>query len=352
MALRDQFGGLIITINEWKEFLEQAKAQFEIKFRMKSPLDVGKEDFETLRTLGTGAFGRVFLSRKKSDNMYFAIKVLDKSKVIKLRQVEHSLNEKQILQAIQFPFCVYLEYFFQDNSYLYYVLPLILGGEMFTHLRKFGKFDENHTKFYAAQVLLALEYLHHLDLVYRDLKPENLLLDHMGYVKVTDFGFCKLIKGRTYTLCGTPEYLAPEIILSKGYGKSVDWWSFGVLIYEMAAGYPPFFATEPMKIYEKIVAGKYRNPNGFSPDLKDVVRNILQTDLSRRFGNLKGGANDIKEHKWFKTVQWIPLLNKKLEPPFLPKVKSPGDTSNFEKYDEEPLIISAVDKFAKEFADF
>ncbi|EFN60622.1 cAMP-dependent protein kinase catalytic subunit, partial [Camponotus floridanus] len=122
----------------------------------------------------------------------------------------------------------------------YMVLPFAQGGEMFTHLRRMGKFDESLAKFYAAQVALALEYLHHCSLIYRDLKPENILIENSGYLRVTDFGFCKMVDGRTWTLCGTPEYLAPEVILSKGYGKSVDWWSFGVLVYEMNAGYPPF----------------------------------------------------------------------------------------------------------------
>ncbi|XP_071449510.1 cAMP-dependent protein kinase catalytic subunit 1-like isoform X2 [Hetaerina americana] len=295
-----------------KEFLEKAKDEFEEEWKKNPTNTAGLDEFERIKTLGTGSFGRVMLVQHKSTKEYHAMKILDKQKVVKLKQVEHTLNEKRILQAISFPFLVGLKFHFKDNSNLYMLLEFVPGGEMFSHLRKVGRFSEPHSRFYTAQIVLAFEYLHFLDIIYRDLKPENLLIDNQGYLKITDFGFAKKVKDRTWTLCGTPEYLAPEIILSKGYNKAVDWWALGVLIFEMAAGYPPFFADQPIQIYEKIVSGKMRFPSHFSSELKDLLRNLLQVDLTKRYGNLRNGVNDIKAHKWFQSTDWISVFEKKI----------------------------------------
>uniref|UniRef100_A0A3Q2CN07 cAMP-dependent protein kinase n=1 Tax=Cyprinodon variegatus TaxID=28743 RepID=A0A3Q2CN07_CYPVA len=327
-----------------KEFLAKAKEDFLKKWENPSQNTASLEQFERLKTLGTGSFGRVMLVKHRETGQHYAMKILNKQKVSKKK----GQNRKEIIQALKTSSSPPKS----DNTNLYMIMEYVPGGEMFSHLRRIGRFSEPHARFYAAQIVLTFEYLHALDLIYRDLKPENLLIDQQGYIQVTDFGFAKRVKGRTWTLCGTPEYLAPEIILSKGYNKAVDWWALGVLVYEMAAGYPPFFADQPIQIYEKIVSGKVRFPSHFSSDLKDLLRNLLQVDLTKRFGNLKNGVNDIKGHKWFATTDWIAIYQKKVEAPFVPKFKGPGDTSNFDDYEEEEIRVSFSEKCAKEFAEF
>lgn len=346
--------------------LEQEKENFHKQWKNPPATTVCVDDFERLKTLGTGNFGRVMLVSHKNTGVYFAMKILEKQQIYKMKQIEHTLNEKKILSAIRHPFLVGMEYSFKDNVYIYMVLQYIPGGEIFSHLRRAGRFPETRCRFYASQIILALEYLHHLSLIYRDLKPENLLIDEQGYLRITDFGFAKRVKGRTWTLCGTPEYLAPEIILSKGYNKAVDWWAVGVLVYEMAAGYPPFFADQPIQIYEKIVTGRVRFPSHFSQELKTLIKRFLETDTSKRLGNMNGGVRQIKEQDWFKmygpadsktaTSMWTKIYNKTFEAPFKPPIKKSGDvqdlTENFDDYEETVHKTSNNDLYAKDFAEF
>ncbi|XP_057652978.1 cAMP-dependent protein kinase catalytic subunit alpha-like isoform X2 [Diorhabda carinulata] len=339
----------------YNEILEKLKEEFYVNWEKKISSDsVGLENYTRIKTLGTGSFGHVYLVHKNGGDKdaFFAMKCISKVKIMKLKQLEHTQFEKKMLSSINFPFIVHMHACYKDNSYVYFVMPFINGGEMFTHLRRMRRFSETLSRFYAAQVLLALEYLHYCDIVYRDLKPENILIDNKGYLKIADLGFCKIVKGRTWTLCGTPEYIAPEIILSKGYSKAVDWWSFGVLLFEMNAGYAPFASADVMKIYEKIIICKYKCPGTFTNDLQHLVQNVLQLDLSRRYGNLKNGTQDLKNHRWFKDTDFMALYNRQVEPPFKPALKSISDTSNFDNYDEEPLKISENNQFKEEFENF
>ncbi|TPX32142.1 hypothetical protein SmJEL517_g04729 [Synchytrium microbalum] len=311
-------------------------------------------DFQIMNTLGTGSFGRVHLVQELATKEYRALKVMKKSEVVRLKQVEHTINEKTILEQLRHPFLVHLYGTFQDSQNLYLVLDYIPGGELFTYLRKSGRFPTAVARYYAAQVVLAFEFLHDREIIYRDLKPENLLIDSKGNIKITDFGFAKYVPDVTWTLCGTPDYLAPEIIQAKGYGKAVDWWALGVLLYEMIAGHPPFYDEDHFKLYEKILAGKLRFPIHFDGDAKDLVRRLLTADLTRRFGNLRGGAADIKAHKFFAGVDWKSLVEGRIAPPFIPKSSGPADTSNFDTYPEdyEPYGQQVHDPFKDKFTVF
>mmetsp|Transcript_2028 Transcript_2028/g.3813 ORF Transcript_2028/g.3813 Transcript_2028/m.3813 type:complete len:329 (-) Transcript_2028:48-1034(-) len=289
------------------------------------------EDLTLGVTLGTGTFGRVRLAKDKDGNVY-ALKILSKAEIIRLKQVEHIKSEKNILSKIHHPFIVNLYSVFQDERTVYMCLDYVAGGELFSHLRRAGRFGNDTARFFAASIVLAFEYLHSMHIAYRDLKPENLLLDKEGYLKITDFGFAKIVEDRTWTLCGTPEYLAPEIIQSKGHGLGVDWWALGILIYEMLAGYPPFYDENPFGIYQKILAGKIDFPGHFDSHAKDLIKKLLVADKSKRLGSLKSGADDIKKHKWFKGFDFKALFEKKLRAPLQIDVRSADDTSNFDDY--------------------
>jgi len=337
---------------EWQRILMKQKEDFDKKYAKGGGSVSSLPQWERIRTLGTGAFGRVILVKNKLSEEFAAMKIMEKARVVKLKQVEHTLSEKRILGAVDFPNLIYMIAHFKDNSNLYFVLQYVAGGEMFSYLRREARLTEDESRFHAVQVILALEYLQKMDVAYRDLKPENMLICSNGFLKLTDFGFAKRVRGRMWTLCGTPEYIAPEILLSKGYNKSVDWWALGVLIYEMTAGHPPFFSDTTIKTYEKIVIGDVKFPTHFSLELKDLVRSFLQVNLSKRLGNLRGGAMDIRSHKWFHGINWIDMYHQKGTPPYVPPTDGPGDASLFDEYNEEPIVYSTVNKYEKEFEAF
>ncbi|KAJ9470634.1 Protein kinase DC2 [Diplonema papillatum] len=290
-------------------------------------------DLELKETLGVGTFGRVRLAKTKKGNQYFALKILKKQEIIRMKQVDHILAEANILSDIHHPFIVDLHMRFMDENKLYFLLEFVPGGELFTHHRKSGKFPNDVSRFYSAEVLLAFEYLHSKDIIYRDLKPENLLLDVQGHVKICDFGFSKKVPERTHTLCGTPEYLAPEIIQSLGHGKAVDWWSLGILLYEMLVGYPPFHDESPFRIYEKVLDGKAQFPKWIDSRAKDIIKQLLIRDPTKRLGSRRLGVQDIKQHKYFYGIDWDVLLSKKIPAPIPVRV---GRYGYFDKYPDSP----------------
>jgi serine/threonine protein kinase len=310
------------------------------------------KEYELGDTLGTGAFGRVRIAKNKKSGDYFAMKIMKKIDILKSKQADHIANEIKILAMINHPFVITFDGFTQDEKYLYLSLELINGGELFTYLRGIGRFPANQARFYIAQIISIFEYLHSKNIIYRDLKPENILIHKSGYLKLTDFGFAKIVEGRTYTLCGTPEYLAPEIILNKGHGKPVDWWTCGILLYEMIAGIDPFSDDDPMMVYQKILKGKIRFPSGFDSNAKSLVKHLLEADLTKRYGNLKRGVKDIKGHRFFKDLDWEKLLEKELPPPYKPKVKGENDISNFSSYPDSDEPTPSIKPNEDPFLDW
>lgn len=323
--------------NRSQAYVQQAQTQVQIQTQAQSRTTpqkrgrYGMSDFIIHRTLGTGSFGRVHLARSKHNMRYYAIKVLAKEKVYRMKQVEHTNSERAMLARVQHPFIVNLWGTFQDSQNLYMIMDFVPGGELFTLLRKSQRFPNPVAKFYAAEVALALDYLHTQDIIYRDLKPENILIAADGHVKITDFGFAKHVPDVTWTLCGTPDYLAPEIIQGKAYNKSVDWYALGVLIFEMLAGYPPFYteSSHPVHLYEKILNAQVVFPNFFDPLAIDILGKFLSKDVTERYGNLKYGSKDIFSHAWFAEVVWEKLRRREIPAPYVPRIDGDGDSSQY-----------------------
>lgn len=293
------------------------------------------DDFELLKVVGKGSFGKVFQVRKRDTGQIYAMKVLKKEQLLKRKQVAHTQTERKVLEEIDHPFIVSLRFAFQTQDKLYMVLDYFSGGELFFHLKSNGRFSEELARFYAAEIVLALECLHLHTIVYRDLKPENVLLDEEGHIRLTDFGLSKeSISGSTltHTFCGTPEYLAPEVIHGAGYNKAVDWWSLGTLLYEMITGLPPFFNTNVHVMYEKIMRAQLTFPPYVSPEAVSLLTGLLQRNPTARLGGGPRDAEELKEHPFFKSIDWAKLYNKVTVPPFRPYNKDGvADVSNIDE---------------------
>ena len=297
---------------------------------------VVRGDFDEMKVLGKGSFGKVLLVRYKKNQKLYAMKILKKAVIMKNNEEIHTKTERKILAKINHPFIVSLYFAFQDEKKLYLITEFMQGGELFYHLHRERFFSNERTQFYAAEIVLALDHLHKNNCIYRDLKPENVLLDKDGHIKLADFGLSKIMleknKAKAFTLCGTPDYLAPEILEDKGYDKTVDWWSLGALIYEMLVGYSPF----KMKKGEQLNIEKYKEPvplhNHFTPEAKMIITDLLVVEPSKRLGYGSNGTENIKKHPFFKDINWEELYNKKVEPEFVPKIFNELDLGNFDKF--------------------
>ena len=306
---------------------------------LKSQREIALSDVKEVGVLGVGTFGRVALVEHKGTGKTYALKTMHKKQLIALKQVDHLMNEKALMAMCNHPFLIKLAGAFQDTIEVYMVLELALGGELFTLLRDRGRFDDAGSRFYTACVVSAFIHMHDKNIVYRDLKPENLLLDSSGYIKICDFGFAKQLEGGvTYTLCGTPEYLAPEIISNIGHGLPVDWWALGILVYELLCGDPPFMADDPMELYSQILRGAFSFPAVVGKPAKDLVTKLLLTSPSMRIGIAQRGHRDLVVHPFLKLIDMGALTKRQgklgSSPPVVPKVQHETDMSNYDEMEE------------------
>mmetsp|Transcript_92307 Transcript_92307/g.138177 ORF Transcript_92307/g.138177 Transcript_92307/m.138177 type:complete len:437 (+) Transcript_92307:45-1355(+) len=291
--------------------------------------------FKMVKVIGKGSFGKVFLVREIKTGQMFALKVLRKDNIVKRNQVEHTKTERSVLGYVKHPFIVGMNMAFQSKHKLYFVLDYCAGGELFFHLGKLGKFPEHRACFYAAEIILAISYVHTLDIIYRDLKPENVLLDAMGHIRLTDFGLSKegisSSSSGANSFCGTPEYLAPEILNRQGHGRAVDWWSLGALLYEMLTGLPPFYCQDRERLFEKIRRSDLNYPASLSANAKSLLRGLLTKNPDKRLGSGPNDADDIKRHPFFSSINWDRLMRGEVKPPWTPQIAGSHDTSQFDK---------------------
>ncbi|KAK0487382.1 kinase-like domain-containing protein [Armillaria novae-zelandiae] len=335
------------TQDQWYDIVGGAgKIQIGVAYQPTYGGSLTVDDFELITVIGKGSFGKVMQVRKRDTSRIYALKTIRKAHIVHRNEITHTLAERLVLAQVNSPFIVPLKFSFQSEQKLYLVLAFVNGGELFHHLQREQRFNEERSRFYSAELLLALEHLHELDVVYRDLKPENILLDFTGHIALCDFGLCKLnmkANDKTNTFCGTPEYLAPEILNGHGYNKTIDWWTLGVLLYEMMSGLPPFYDEVTDKMYEKIL----RDPLVFGPEIggeaKSILTGLLNRDPTQRLG--VNGADEIKKHPFFHNhIDFKKLAEKKIHPPYKPSVASPVDVSNFDTvFTTEAPVDSVVE---------
>eukprot|EP00339_Tiarina_fusa_P014516 CAMPEP_0117022890 /NCGR_PEP_ID=MMETSP0472-20121206/17140_1 /TAXON_ID=693140 ORGANISM="Tiarina fusus, Strain LIS" /NCGR_SAMPLE_ID=MMETSP0472 /ASSEMBLY_ACC=CAM_ASM_000603 /LENGTH=424 /DNA_ID=CAMNT_0004728851 /DNA_START=124 /DNA_END=1398 /DNA_ORIENTATION=+ len=339
------------------------EGDFSVSFKSPSQFQqpaprVSLEDFDILRLVGKGAYGKVHQVRKKDTGQIFAMKVMRKEMLIQTNNVSYTMTERNILRNIRHPFIASLHYAFQTKGKVYLVMEFCNGGQMLFHMRQQAMFSEECVRIYAAEIVLAIEYLHSLDIVHRDIKPENVLLSGDGHLRIADFGLAKVNVTDDHsakTFCGTIEYMAPEIITGSGHGKAVDWWSLGILICDTLTGNPPFRSKNRNALQKLILKGKFKLPNYLSNQARSLIRSLLKQDPEKRLGGVRG-ASEVKKHCFFKGIMWEKLYDKLIPPPFVPAIENGlEDTCCFEKKylkinpgdssEEEGIPETHVDQF-------
>jgi len=308
---------------------------------------VGLEDFDLLKVLGKGGFGKVMLVRKKNTTDIYAMKVLKKEAVIRRNQVTHTKTETTILKQIRHPFLTRMYFAFQNEGKLYMVLNYLPGGELFYRLKRETRFSIERVRLYSSEIALGLGHLHSLDMIYHDLKPENLLLDEVGHVCLTDFGLSKEMvttANAAKTFCGTPEYLAPEILQNVGHGKAVDWWSLGTLVFEMLTGLPPFYSRNINHMYDKILRAELRCPSYLPSDVTTLIQGLLIRDPIRRLGSGPGDIKELEAATFFQPLDFEKVYRKEYTPIYKPNIGGETDVTNFDpSFTNEEAVDSVID---------
>ena len=303
---------------------------------------VTRDDFIPVKTIGKGSFAKVLLVRKRDTGEIFAMKILSKRAIIARNQLEHTMAERSILENVRHPYIVALRYAFQTEGLLYLVLDFCAGGELFFHLKREGHFPESTVRIFMAEITLALEHLHAHNIIYRDLKPENVLLDRDGHVLLADFGLSKLLardNQKAMTYVGTVEYLAPEVITNQGHSFAVDWWAMGTLMAELITGLPPFYSNNVNLMMERVLKADLRLPEWMSLEAQSLIAGLLTRDPLRRLGSGPGGAAEIKRHPFFRGLDWAALLRRQVPSPYRPLRRDalPDSVENFDSmFTSEP----------------
>jgi serine/threonine protein kinase len=329
---------------EWIRALEQIKSQKETPHAVK----ISQADFDILRVIGRGTYGKVQLVKSHMDDKLYAMKTMSKRLLSEHEQIEQTLTERNVLLQVEHPFMVRAHCSFQSATKVFMILDYVPGGELFQRLREEGVFSESRTQLYAAEILLSLGYLHRMGLVYRDLKPENILVDADGHIRITDFGLVKpkmeSSKSTTSTFCGTPEYVAPEMLVGKPYTKSVDWWSFGILVFEMLVGIPPFYNENTNAMYKSILYDDLTFPTSVSSVAQDLITRLLNRNPWSRLGASDEDYKEIQRHHFFDGCNWDDISNKSVDPEWKPVLRAEADTSNFDReFTAEQPAVSLED---------